>query len=66
MINPVNHAGSPESIATYKGEPYAVAADVYSALTAHRPWRMDLVHRFGLLDVPAYRGIPTGAEAYGV
>ncbi len=30
MINPVNHAGSPEAVATYKVEPYVVAADVYS------------------------------------
>jgi cellobiose phosphorylase len=30
MINPVNHARSPEEIATYKVEPYVVAADVYS------------------------------------
>jgi cellobiose phosphorylase len=30
MINPVNHAKSPEAIATYKVEPYVVAADVYS------------------------------------
>jgi cyclic beta-1,2-glucan synthetase len=30
MINPVNHAGSPEKIATYKVEPYVVAADVYA------------------------------------
>ena len=34
MINPVNHAMSPESIATYKVEPYVVAADVY-ALSPH-------------------------------
>jgi len=34
MINPVNHAGSPEGIATYKVEPYVVAADVY-ALPPH-------------------------------
>jgi cellobiose phosphorylase len=34
MINPVNHAGSPEKIATYKVEPYVVAADVY-ALSPH-------------------------------
>jgi len=34
MINPVNHAGSPEGIATYKAEPYVVAADVY-ALPPH-------------------------------
>jgi cellobiose phosphorylase len=30
MINPVNHAKSPEDIATYKVEPYVVAADVYA------------------------------------
>ncbi|RPH67232.1 MAG: cyclic beta 1-2 glucan synthetase, partial [Burkholderiales bacterium] len=34
MINPVNHATSPERIATYKVEPYVVAADVY-ALSPH-------------------------------
>jgi cyclic beta-1,2-glucan synthetase len=34
MINPVNHAKSPEAIATYKVEPYVVAADVY-ALSPH-------------------------------
>ncbi|MBF0503014.1 MAG: cyclic beta 1-2 glucan synthetase, partial [Candidatus Riflebacteria bacterium] len=30
MINPVNHTRSPESIATYKVEPYVVAGDVYA------------------------------------
>jgi cyclic beta-1,2-glucan synthetase len=30
MINPVNHGGSAEAIATYRVEPYVVAADVYS------------------------------------
>jgi cellobiose phosphorylase len=30
MINPVNHADSPEKIAIYKVEPYVVAADVYA------------------------------------
>ena len=34
MINPVNHARSPEAVAIYKAEPYAVAADVY-ALSPH-------------------------------
>jgi cellobiose phosphorylase len=34
MINPVNHAKSPDGIATYKVEPYVVAADVY-ALPPH-------------------------------
>src|SRR5450756_783684 len=30
MINPVNHASSETAIATYKVEPYVVAADVYA------------------------------------
>jgi cellobiose phosphorylase len=34
MINPVNHAKSPEGTATYKVEPYVAAADVY-ALAPH-------------------------------
>jgi cellobiose phosphorylase len=34
MISPVNHTRSPEAIATYKVEPYVVAADVY-ALSPH-------------------------------
>ncbi len=34
MINPVNHATTPEAIAIYKVEPYVVAADVY-ALSPH-------------------------------
>jgi cellobiose phosphorylase len=34
MINPVNHARSPEGVATYKVEPYVAAADVY-ALSPH-------------------------------
>ncbi len=34
LINPVNHATSPEAIMTYKVEPYVVAADVY-ALSPH-------------------------------
>jgi cyclic beta-1,2-glucan synthetase len=34
IINPLNHSRSPEGIATYKVEPYVVAADVY-ALSPH-------------------------------
>ncbi|MGA9031358.1 MAG: glucoamylase family protein [Sulfuricaulis sp.] len=30
MINPVNHASSPAGVATYKVEPYVIAADVYA------------------------------------
>ncbi|MBP9094748.1 cyclic beta 1-2 glucan synthetase, partial [bacterium] len=29
MINPVNHANSPEKVAVYKVEPYVISADVY-------------------------------------
>jgi cellobiose phosphorylase len=31
MINPINHAGSLEETAIYKGEPYVAAADLYAA-----------------------------------
>jgi cellobiose phosphorylase len=30
MINPVSHARSPDGVATYRVEPYVVAADVYA------------------------------------
>jgi cyclic beta-1,2-glucan synthetase len=40
MINPINHANSESSIATYKVEPYVVAADVYAVAphTGHGGW----------------------------
>jgi cellobiose phosphorylase len=34
IINPINHTTSPKGIATYKAEPYVVAADIY-AVTPH-------------------------------
>jgi cellobiose phosphorylase len=30
LLNPVHHGGTPSQIATYKVEPYVVAADIYS------------------------------------
>lgn len=30
IINPINHAGSPDEVAKYKVEPYVMAADVYA------------------------------------
>jgi cellobiose phosphorylase len=30
MINPIHHGDSPEAVALYRAEPYAVAADVYA------------------------------------
>jgi cellobiose phosphorylase len=34
MMNPVNHARTPEAVATYQAEPYVIAADVH-ALAPH-------------------------------
>ncbi|HEY3311749.1 MAG TPA: glucoamylase family protein [Anaerolineales bacterium] len=31
MLNPVSHADTPEKVATYKVEPYVIAADIYNA-----------------------------------
>jgi cyclic beta-1,2-glucan synthetase len=30
MLNPINHMRTPEGVERYRGEPYAVAADVYA------------------------------------
>lgn len=30
LVNPINHAASPDAVARYKVEPYVVAADIYS------------------------------------
>jgi cyclic beta-1,2-glucan synthetase len=35
LLNPINHAGTPEQTELYKVEPYVVAADVYS-VAPHR------------------------------
>ena len=52
MLNPLTHARTPDEVATYKVEPYVVAADVYTAAGPAGPRRLDLVHRLGELDVP--------------
>jgi len=40
MLNPINHARTPDEVARYKVEPYVVAADVYSVAphTGHGGW----------------------------
>ena len=53
MINPIHHARMPRRTQVYKVEPYVVAADVYARGAARGTRRLDLVHRFGRLDVPA-------------
>ena len=63
MINPINHAMSPEAIASLQGGTVRRRCRYLCALTAHRSRRMDVVHGLGRLDVSAYRGIASGTEA---
>ena len=63
LLNPVHHGATPNQIATYKVEPYVVAADVYAVAPAHRPGRLDLVHRFRRLDVSAAHRNAAGRES---
>ena len=63
LINPVRHGATSEGIATYRVEPYVVAADVYAVAAAHRAGRLDVVYRFGGLDVPSHRRVPPGRAA---
>ena len=53
LLNPVHHGATPEQIATYKVEPYVVAADVYAVAPHIGPGWLDVVHRISRLDVPA-------------
>ena len=62
MMNPVNHARSVEGSGT-KVEPYVVAADVYAIPVARRPWRLDVVHGLGGVDVPPHRRIAARVTA---
>ena len=64
LINPINHAKSPEEIAIHKGEPYVAAADVYAAPPYIGRGGMGLVYTGSAgLDVQTYRGITYGAAA---
>src|SRR5262249_30824526 len=45
LLNPVQHASSPEEVARYPGEPYVVAADVYSQPPHTRRGRRTGDHR---------------------
>ena len=65
LLNPVHHGATPSQIATYKVEPYVVAADVYAVRAPHRPRRLDLVHRFRRLDVSAPARNAAGSESGG-
>jgi cyclic beta-1,2-glucan synthetase len=65
LINPVSHGTTPAETATYRVEPYVVAADVYGSRAAHGPRRLDVVHRIGRLDVPADRRVAAGPAHRG-
>ena len=64
MINPLTHGDTPEAIATYKVEPYVVAADVYASERAARSRGVDMVHRLCELVLSrGARGYPRPNEA---
>ena len=67
LLNPIHHGATPEQIATYKVEPYVVAADVYAVRAAYGPRRLDLVHRLSRLDVPPpHRNSARGESAKAI
>ena len=63
LLNPVHHSATPSQIATYKVEPYVVACRRLWRRAPHRPWRLDLVHRFRRLDVSAPARNPARRES---
>jgi cyclic beta-1,2-glucan synthetase len=56
MINPINHTRTSIESATYKVEPYVIAADVYAVQPHVGRGRLDLVYRFRFLDVQSWFG----------
>jgi len=63
IINPVRHADTPERMATWKSEPYVMAADVYGCAPHTGRGRVDVVHRRGRMDVPPDQRIPARVAA---
>ena len=57
MINPVNHAQHAAASRRLQGRALRRGGRRLCVAAAHRPRRLDLVHRLGRLDVPADRGI---------
>ncbi len=52
MMNPINHARTPDAVQRYKVEPYVMCGDLYSDASSCRARRLDLVHGLGRMDVP--------------
>ena len=57
LLNPIHHASRRASAHRYKVEPYAVAADIYSAPAHSGTGRMDVVHGCGGLALPRGPGV---------
>ena len=57
MINPVNHAHDAERRRRLQGRALRGGGRRLRRRAAHRPRRLDLVHRLGRLDVPADRRV---------
>ena len=51
FINPIHRSSDRGGVKRYRVEPYAVAADIYSAPGTYRTRRLDVVHRRRRLDV---------------
>jgi cyclic beta-1,2-glucan synthetase len=54
MVNPLTRTTTPEDVATYRVEPYVVAADVYYGSGAAWPRWLDVVYGLRELDVPRW------------
>ena len=63
MINPVNHARTPEGDGDLQGGAVRDRRRCLRAGAAHRPRRMELVHGLGRMDVPAHRRIAARGDA---
>ena len=63
MLNPIEHARTPEDYAAYRTEPYVVAADVYSLEESDGTRRLDVVYRLGGMDVPGVAGGGPGVSS---
>ena len=63
MINPVNHARHADGDRHLQGRALRRRGRRLRRRAAHRPRRLDLVHRLGRLDVPADAGIAAGPAA---
>ena len=65
LLNPINHAGHAGGGRGVQGRAVRRGGRRLRAASAHRPRRLDVVHRFGGLDVPADRRDASRAAAGG-